>query len=191
MKKEENIYDRLQKFLRIYLPVLSFEDFKDFKSSLKEKELSASELMDSFGYEMAILQANPEDPSEESFLYYELVLDRMIGMIFSFKEKIVVSIGSGLALSEIFVAKELFSKSHIYCLDISKKVCIQGRDIARKENVKNISFIVADANYLPFKEKKLIDIIWSFGNMGFDKTSEEYKNKILSITKPKGIIIFA
>ena len=191
MEKEENIYDRLQKFLRIYLPVLSFEDFEDFRSSLKEKGLSLLELMDSFGYEMAILQASPEDPFEEPFLYYELILGRIIDKVISFKGKIVVSVGSGLALSEIFVAKELFSKSHIYCLDISKKVCIQGRGITRKENVKNISFIVADANFLPFKEEKLIDIIWSFGNMGFDKTSEKYKNKILSIVKSKGVIIFA
>ena len=194
--KQKNIYDKLNEFLKKYIPILSDTKFENLEKKLdkgyRNEGVEFFGKCGKHGYELAVFQSNAQDRDDnEKYSYYGKNLENIIMSISDFKNKrMVVSIGSGLSLIEIFVAKEIFPNAHICCLDFSRNMCEECKKIAEIENVYNIDFIVADANHLPFKKQQLIDVIWSIGKLSFDKTSDHYKKEIKQITNPKGAIIF-
>lgn len=194
--EQRNIYDELNKFLAKYIPILSDAEFENLEEEIsrgyRNEGTEFFGKSNKFGYKLAIFQSNAQDRDDnEKYSYYAKNLESIVMSVSNFRNKrTVVSIGSGLALIETFVAKEIFPNAYICCLDFSQDMCKEGKKIAENEGVYNIDFVIADANYLPFKKQQLIDVILSIGKLSFDKTSDSYKREIEQITNQKGAIIF-
>lgn len=67
------------------------------------------------------------------------------------KTRNVVSIGSGIGVFESFLAKNVFSKGKVYCVDFSKSMSKQAESIRKGLNLENMKIIVASAKRVPIK----------------------------------------
>lgn len=65
----------------------------------------------------------------------------------------LLSAQSGTAFLENFIAKHQIPEGKVISLDISDKMNEIGKDLSRKENVKNIQFITGTSNKMPINSK--------------------------------------
>ena len=154
----------------------------------REKALESvtREFLNKYFYLNTVMQSNSNNGNYCD--YYVKILKNIIIGTKNFKDnKRILSIGSGLALVEIFAAK-LFSNSHVICLDFAENACKESIRIAKKEGVNNIDFVIADAKHLPFKKGRQFNVVWLFGALSFRK-DEIYRQEVENMVKTGGTII--
>lgn len=138
-------------------------------------KLSLMRYADKYGYRSFIVQIKTED-------YYSVFLKHVLTSVHGFHGKIILSVGSGICVPEVFAMKMIFSHSRILCLDFSKESCRIGKKIAREAGVPDMEFVVADAENLPLRGERIFDIIWLVGSLSFKK-DQKYKKKIENLAR--------
>lgn len=100
-----------------------------------------------------------ENKIQLSDRWYQLILDmtKAVGLDFSKAETKILEVGCGIGGFCIFASKETES---VTGLDIGK-TRINMANKLRKSSGKNVSFVVGDAQFLPFRDESLDIIICS------------------------------
>ncbi|MCK5085008.1 MAG: class I SAM-dependent methyltransferase [Candidatus Pacebacteria bacterium] len=141
------------------------------KSDRKAFKLAVMEVFNAYYYLYVTLQANKSD---KKFAYYLEALKEIISKYDLTAESIILAPGSGLALLEIFLAKEVFRKSHIICIDLSEEACRESKRIAKDEEADNIDFIIGDVENPPYRNDQVFDICLINGFLAFEKDQSYY-----------------
>ena len=164
--KNKSILDKFEKVIKKDLNDKFKSRKAEGKSNKKAFKFAVMEVCDKHYYLYVTLQANKAD---EKFAYYLEALKKIILKYDFTKKSIIFAPGSGLALLEIFLAKEVFQSSYIICIDFAEKACHESKRIAKDEGVNNIDFIIGDAERLPFRNNQKFDIGLINGFLAFEK----------------------
>ena len=141
------------------------------KSDRKAFKLAVAEVFNVYYYSYVTLQANKSD---KKFAYYLEALKGIISEHDFAVRSTILAPGSGLALLEIFLAKEVFRKSHIICIDFSEEACRESKRIAKDEEADNIDFIMGDVENPPYKNNQVFDICLINGSLAFERDQSYY-----------------
>lgn len=128
-----------------------------------------------FGYRNFIEQIKTKN-------HYLIFLGHILASTHGFNRKDILSIGSGICIPELFASKKIFTNTRVICVDFANNNLVIAKNIAKKNEVSDMEFIVADAERLPFKKDKKFSSIWLLGGLSFDKDLR-YKEKIESMSE--------
>lgn len=153
---------------------------KSKKNIIKEEtdkllKLSFMAYSNKFGYRNFIEQIKTKN-------HYLIFLGHILASTHGFDGKHILSIGSGICIPELFANKKIFTNTRIICVDFANKNLVIARKIAKKNEIPDMEFIVADAERLPFKKDKKFSSVWILGGLTFDKDLR-YKEKIESMVE--------
>ena len=164
--KSKSVLDRFEEVIKKDLDD-KFKSRKDEgKRDKKAFKLAVMEVCNKHYYLYVTLQANKRD---KKFAYYLKALKKIILKHNLDKGGTILAPGSGLALLEIFIAKEVFQSSHIICIDFAEEACRESKRIANSEKVHNIDFIIGDIENPPYRNDQKFDIGLISGFLAFEK----------------------
>jgi SAM-dependent methyltransferase len=84
-----------------------------------------------------------EGSTSEIMLFYKLAKPKPASSI--------ASLGSGLAVFELFIAKELAPQGRVYCIDLSEGMNRRAKQLKNRLKIKNASIITASATEIPLR----------------------------------------
>ncbi len=166
--------------MKIYKHIERMALKKSGKKDLSKEEidillkLALVRYSNKFGYRNFIEQIKTKN-------HYLVFLGHILASTHGFNGKDILSIGSGICIPEIFANKKIFINSRITCVDFVSGNLVRSKNVAEKNNVPGMEYVVADAEKLPFKEAKIFNSVWILGGLSFDKDLK-YKEKIESIS---------
>ena len=101
---------------------------------------------------------------------------------------ICVDLGSGRGIDTIKMAEKTGETGHVYGIDISEGMIKKAKNNKEKFNIKNVSFIKAGLESLPFEDNS-IDIVISNCTINHAENKQKVWNEIYRILKPTGYFI--
>lgn len=101
--------------------------------------------------------------------------------------KLIIDVGCGTGTQTAKLAR-LFNKSKSYGIDIASNMIYMAKQNYFKN--KNINFIIADADNLPFRCHS-VDLIFSNLMLQWSDNLKNTLNEFANILKPKGYLIFS
>jgi ubiquinone/menaquinone biosynthesis C-methylase UbiE len=104
----------------------------------------------------------------------------------------ITSLASGLAVYELFLAKEYVPKGLVSCIEISNEMNKEAKILAKKINQKNIKILTASATKVPIKNDSQDIILARRTGLSNDKKWGEVLNeayRIIKKTKESSLII--
>jgi SAM-dependent methyltransferase len=97
----------------------------------------------------------------------------------------VLSLASGLGLTELFLAKNFCPKGKVVCLDFSEKLSIEAKKFAAKNKARNVFHVVGDLNNLPLRNQRFDLVLLLYNPL----VSFEFVEGIQSFLSKKGMLI--
>jgi len=165
--------------MKMYADKLQAELTRKNKKNLSKRKMkkiaekTMIEFSGQYGYESFI-------EAFKTHNYYNLFLKEVMRLSRGFEGKNILSIGSGLSVAEMFLAKNIYKDSRIICTDFSREILRQAKEMAESNKVAGMEFVVADARRLPFKKEKKFNAVWILGALSFAK-DEKFRRQVESL----------
>jgi glycosyltransferase involved in cell wall biosynthesis len=118
--------------------------------------------------------------------WYQLILKMMKSTINNLEEKRILEVGCGLGGFCVYIASE---RGNAVGLDISKKAVQEAKVLSKKYNVKSlVDFIVADAQFLPFKEESF-EAVFCCETLEHIENYKQAFHELVGVIKKNGYLL--
>lgn len=148
--KLRTLMREFERFLNKKATVLDKAEFKRYSAPLRKRSIDQNTWND-----VAPFWSNIEFTREPE--YWINLMRQIIPKALQWPSKsILLSVGSGSALMEIFLAEKILKGGSVICLDYAHQMSIEARKITQSRRASNVFFLTADAvKPLPFKSRSI------------------------------------
>ncbi len=131
-----------------------------------------------------------EDFDEIGTPFFKLYGKRLADLANIQKDDVVLDIACGKGATAFPMAEKCSGKGKIIAIDISTKMIEQCKKLSNKTGVRNIDFLVMDAERLEFEDESFNKVVCGFGLFFLPDIEKGFK-EICRVLKKDGVLLFS